>query len=106
MEKNLRENTFTVEDSANGTANYWRSYQLVIDKNGNNTGFVRCRFCSRLDVYDTYKGTKTLKAHAGGCNALSRTPSIRSFVQKNISITKEEKTNLSLSALQFCYKDI
>lgn len=106
VEKNLNENVFMVKDNANGIANFWRSYQLVIDKKGVVTGFVRCRYCNRIDVYDTTKGTRILKSHSIECNALSKTPSIRTYMQKDISITKEEKTELSLSALQFCYKDI
>lgn len=106
MEKNLKEAIFTVKDNTNGTADYWRSYQLVIDKKRISTGYVRCRFCNRLDVYDTFKGTKTLKSHSSACNALSKTKSILSYVQKEISITKEEKNDVTLSALQFCYKDI
>lgn len=106
VEKNLNANIFTVQDSAKGTADYWRSYQQVVDMKGGLTGYVRCRFCNRIDVYDTYKGTKQLKAHAKECNALSKSASIRSYIQKDISITKEEKTALSLSVLQFCYMDI
>lgn len=106
MEQNIKQEIFKVIDNAKGTAEYWRSYQLVVDTKGIATGFLRCRFCNRIDTYDSYKGCRPLKAHAVDCNALSKTTSIRSYIKKEISITKEEKTALSLSALEFCYKDI
>lgn len=102
----IKENIFKVNDHPNDTANFWRSYQLVVDEKNVQTGYVKCKFCNRIDVYNTYKGTKGLKSHAAQCNALSKNPSILKYTKKKNCITKEEKTALTKAALELCYKDI
>lgn len=102
----MKENVFKVTDNLKGSANFWRSYQVILDEKNEQTGFVKCKFCNRLDKYDTYKGTKDLKLHANQCNALTKTSSILTYAKKTVCITKEEKTQLTKAALQLCYKDI
>lgn len=51
-------------------------------------------------------GIKHLNGHIVKCNVLTKTPSICSYIQRVISITKEENIAVTLSSLEFCYKDV
>lgn len=52
----MKNKTFTVKDNENGTADFWKSYQRIVDANNQVTNHVMCRYCNRIDEYDTYKG--------------------------------------------------
>lgn len=89
----------------NGRAPFWRTYRMVQNAEKKDTNYIQCR-CGRLDEYNTEKGTKNRSAHHLKCNALINNPSIEKFLTKEKQITNEEKTALSQSAAEFCFKDM
>lgn len=106
VEKKLKEKLFAVKKNENGTADYWKSYQMIVDDKNVPTNYVQCKFCSRIDEYNTLKGTRGLKSHASHCNSVSAKSSVKPFIQREIILSKEEKSALNLAALEFCYKDL
>lgn len=106
VEKNLKLKIFTVKDNEKGTADFWKTYQQIADANKQLVNHVVCRFCNRVDEYDTYKGTKTLRGHSLQCNALKRTNTLDTYFDKQINVTKEEKADLCSAVAQLCYKDL
>lgn len=106
VEKKLKEKTFKVMKNAEGKADFWQSYQLIVDEKNKPTNYVQCKFCNRIDEYDTSKGIKGLKAHTARCNSLAASSSMKSFIQKDIILSKDEKASLNMATLEFCYKDI
>lgn len=102
----LKEKLFTVRKYEDGTADFWRSYEMIYDEKNVQTNFVQCKFCTRIDPYHTLKGTKGLKAHAAQCNSLSALSSVKPFIQRDIVLSKNEKDALNMAVLEFCYKDI
>lgn len=103
--KMLKEKKFSAVEY-NGRAPFWTTYRMVQTEDKIDTNYVQCRRCGKLDEYNTNKGTKNISAHHLRCNALASCPSMENFVTKEKQITKEEKTALSQSAAEFCFKDL
>lgn len=105
VKSNLKSETFHVTDN-NGKASFWKSYQNVRTKENTCTNYVRCRFCGRIDKYDTKGlGSKSLTNHAVQCNSISKP--IDSYLKRqNVVITTEEKKLLANAAASFCCMDI
>lgn len=106
MKKNLTEGQFAVKDNfgpRNGA--FWSAYQNILTNDGTCTNFVRCRFCLKVNKYDTKKyGTRQLTDHAKICTRKSET--ITSYIHKEVKISSEEKKSLSNSAAIYCSMDM
>lgn len=102
----MREKIFKLDSNQQGTADFWKSYQMIVDEKGEPTNYVQCQYCHQIDPYDTNKGTKQLKRHAGDCNSKSANSSIKKFLHRDIVLTKEEKSALNKAELEYCYKDL
>lgn len=100
----LSEGTFTVIDNV-GRGAFWKSYQAIQTDDAVITNYIRCRYCLKIDKYDTKAiGTKHLSTHASKCSSPVET--IDTWIPKHITITAEEKKMLSQAAAIFCSMDI
>lgn len=107
VEQNLKSKKFKAEDNVKGASDFWKSYQYISDEDGHLTDHIRCRFCGRVDKYEPKSGTKHLLAHYKICNPLTKSASIdQYFTKKEIYVTNDEKTMLTRTALEMCYKDL
>lgn len=105
VKTNLSSKSFAVKDNS-GKASFWKSYQNVVTTDGVHTNYVKCRFCGRIDKYDTKNlGSKSLTIHADKCNTILRP--IDSYIKrKDVTITAEEKKILTQAVVFFCCIDI
>lgn len=105
-QRGLDDKTYTVVDKANPKAKFWRSYQCIVTIDGKHINYVLCRFCKRLDKYDTKGlGTSNLNDHASKCTTYVRP--ITEFVQrKDVNLTIQEKNQLTEAIVKYCYKDL
>lgn len=103
--KNNNSDAFSVRDNP-GKGNFWKSYQNIITKDGIPTNFVKCKFCNRIDKYDTKTlGSKSLTAHSQKCSSVVRP--IDAFVKRrNIQITADEKKAIIQAVVLFCCIDL
>lgn len=106
VKKNLTEGQFTVKDNVgHGNGAFWSAYQNILTNDGTCTNYVRCRFCSKVNKYDTKKnGTRQLSEHARICTRKPET--VVSYIYKDVKVTAEEKKSLSNSAAIYCSMDI
>lgn len=63
VKKNLTEGQFTVKDNVgHGNGAFWSAYQNILTNDGTCTNYIRCRFCSKVNKYDTKKNGTIVRA--------------------------------------------
>lgn len=100
----MKNGVYVLHDG-NGTADFWKAYKRLFTKDGKETNCVQCQYCGRFDEYDSAKGLKTLKTHIKNCCAIGA-PKLDAYIQRDINLTKDEKSGLNKAAVNFCYMDM
>lgn len=101
---------FTIASKGVGKSDVWKVFGVVLDSDGNSTGYVQCSKCELLMKYDSKKtGSSSLSRHILNCAQTTTTTqgqqqSMTKFLAKNVPLkTKQAVTE---KCVYMCAKDI
>ena len=89
----------------------WKTFAMVVNSDGHQTGYVQCTKCKVLMKYDSKKtGSSSLSRHALNCAPSTTTQmkpqqsSLTKFVARNVPLTTKQA--VTENCMHMCAKDI
>lgn len=111
VEANLKDGLFTHKEnqSKKRSGRFWTTCDKIYMLNDDGTeqivdGFVICRNCKKVMIYNTKKGISNLNGHSEYCNKPKQT--LKAYITRDNTIGHEQKKDLCYQIVQTAVKDI